>query len=344
MQITFLIGNGFDMQIGLVTDYNSFYKEYCKSKESDSEVIKTLKDNISGKAIHNSLNDGKAKEEPINWSDLEQALGKYTSHVKTTEDWKEIFFDINNNLKSYLKMQEGRTKLVRDTSKQKIVTDFSDPSKYLDINASNALKLFLKDFKDCVINIIDFNYTRTIETLIEYKNSKCNISHLFGLMTDYTYIHHIHGTLDDYQLIFGVDNDEQIANENFKKNGRIKKIIVKPEQNDLLDNQRNFSFEHIFDISNVFILFGLSMGATDEKWWKLLKERIQAGCYIIIFVHKQVNPSTYLLYEARENYRDWFMKRLGIDINDSYRQHILISFSDDMFKINDDLGEFVLPL
>ncbi len=43
MRVTFLIGNGFDKQIGLDTDYNSFYNEYCKDVDIDSELIVNLK-------------------------------------------------------------------------------------------------------------------------------------------------------------------------------------------------------------------------------------------------------------------------------------------------------------
>ena len=36
MRVTFLIGNGFDKQIGLDTDYNSFYNEYCTQSKQAS--------------------------------------------------------------------------------------------------------------------------------------------------------------------------------------------------------------------------------------------------------------------------------------------------------------------
>lgn len=43
MQITFLIGNGFDIGIGLKTRYEDFYKEYCIIRENDNDNIKNFK-------------------------------------------------------------------------------------------------------------------------------------------------------------------------------------------------------------------------------------------------------------------------------------------------------------
>ncbi len=61
MNILFLIGNGFDINIGLKSKYIDFYK-YYNSIKSDNEIITALKESLS-------INDE-------NWSDLETALGE----------------------------------------------------------------------------------------------------------------------------------------------------------------------------------------------------------------------------------------------------------------------------
>ena len=47
MNITFFIGNGFDIGLGLKTRYEDFYKEYCDAQDTDTKNItefkKTLK-------------------------------------------------------------------------------------------------------------------------------------------------------------------------------------------------------------------------------------------------------------------------------------------------------------
>lgn len=46
MQITFLIGNGFDIGLGLKTRYTEFYKEYIRLAPNDSENIIKFKQEL----------------------------------------------------------------------------------------------------------------------------------------------------------------------------------------------------------------------------------------------------------------------------------------------------------
>ena len=39
MKITFLVGNGFDLNLGLDTNYSDFLKEYKKNKDTQSTKI-----------------------------------------------------------------------------------------------------------------------------------------------------------------------------------------------------------------------------------------------------------------------------------------------------------------
>jgi len=43
MNIVFIIGNGFDLNLGLKTKYTDVYKDYCKTSTSDSELIRRFK-------------------------------------------------------------------------------------------------------------------------------------------------------------------------------------------------------------------------------------------------------------------------------------------------------------
>ena len=43
MNVTFLVGNGFDIGLGLKTRYSDFYEEYCKADKADSEAITKFK-------------------------------------------------------------------------------------------------------------------------------------------------------------------------------------------------------------------------------------------------------------------------------------------------------------
>lgn len=67
MNITFLIGNGFDRNLGLATTYSDFVKEYKKS------VGKT--DNLKNFRKH-------IEENEELWSAAELAIGVYTANFE----------------------------------------------------------------------------------------------------------------------------------------------------------------------------------------------------------------------------------------------------------------------
>src|SRR4030042_7161128 len=93
MNILFLIGNGFDLNLGLKTSYGDFYKYYIKVK-SQSSAINQLKNEISGDLKH--------------WSDLEIALGKYTENFKSVSEFDEVFDDLGDRLADDLEQEEKR--------------------------------------------------------------------------------------------------------------------------------------------------------------------------------------------------------------------------------------------
>ncbi|QZT37063.1 bacteriophage abortive infection AbiH family protein [Halosquirtibacter xylanolyticus] len=47
MNILYILGNGFDLQLGLKTSYNDFYNYYTKLKDNPSEEITKLRSSIS---------------------------------------------------------------------------------------------------------------------------------------------------------------------------------------------------------------------------------------------------------------------------------------------------------
>ena len=63
MNITFLVGNGFDMSLGIDTSYRGFYQWYCE-QPSNSDHIEKFKEHIK--------NDIEGDGE--NWADFEMGL------------------------------------------------------------------------------------------------------------------------------------------------------------------------------------------------------------------------------------------------------------------------------
>ena len=72
MNITFLIGNGFDLGIGLNTGYENFYDEYSKIQATDNTNILSFKTMLDNR---NMLEESKI----IDWSDFEKAFGQHSA-------------------------------------------------------------------------------------------------------------------------------------------------------------------------------------------------------------------------------------------------------------------------
>lgn len=92
MNILFLIGNGFDINLGLETSYNDFYNFYV-NQESKNDLIKKFKKTIK---LDKNL-----------WSDLELKFGEYTDELKNYEEFNECYNDISKNLSLYMEIQEN---------------------------------------------------------------------------------------------------------------------------------------------------------------------------------------------------------------------------------------------
>ena len=95
MNITFLIGNGFDRNLGLNTTYSDFTKHY-KNLETNNERIKQFRKDID--------------DDKELWFDAEIAMGKYTEKFGEGEAaaYSECHTDFCMELAKYLKNEEKR--------------------------------------------------------------------------------------------------------------------------------------------------------------------------------------------------------------------------------------------
>ena len=99
-RITFFIGNGFDINVGLDTRYSNFYKYYLSHYPEDM-LAKSIDKNYDL------------------WSDLESGLGEYTANV---DDGMEATFweseeKLENALADYLQSQTERIQISGEAEK-----------------------------------------------------------------------------------------------------------------------------------------------------------------------------------------------------------------------------------
>ena len=72
MNITFLLGNGFDIGLGLKTGYENFYDEYSEIQSTDNKNINSFKAMLKNR----NLDD---RKKIIDWADFEKAFGQHSS-------------------------------------------------------------------------------------------------------------------------------------------------------------------------------------------------------------------------------------------------------------------------
>lgn len=324
MRIVYLIGNGFDINLGLETKYNQFY-EYYKKIDSSSERILKLKENIN--------------DNFKNWSDLELALGEYTSNIDSLNEFDEVFEDILENLANYLQIEENKFEL-DNINIDKFLDFLCFPEKSLLTSDENEIKTYKNNWsnQNWFVNIITLNYTRILDKIVgdrtgNYKigtNNKSSI-YLNGL-------EHIHGYIDD-RMIMGVNDITQIKNSSLHSNRDVLEAIVKSQCNKA--HKHTIDDKCIAQISdaNLICIFGSSIGETDNFWWELIGDKLKNKvCRLIIFV-KCEDISLIKGYKKERKvreYKELFLSKINLTENEKsfIEKNIYVGINTNFFSIN----------
>lgn len=338
MNITYLIGNGFDVNIGLKSRYADFYDTYVKiHSDDDADVIKRFKAGINDYIKKESH---KEDLQTIDWRDLEVALGQFTELIDEKEA-EVLYLDINDRLKEYL-IDEFKYFDAEAFSRDNFYSHFTNPvTPHFNRMTANGIKNFcLSHSGDDIYNVINFNYTRTIEKLAGFHDKRLPIGLSFtGRQAYLDTVYHIHQTLEDEEILVGVNDVNQIANKKFHENRLLSNMYIKPNTNRLLGSGVNSDCETIIANTNLFVIYGTSVGITDQKWWRLVCERVMnSNARLIYFVHqieKIPHQNLYIEEMKREEISKLF-DHAGLDakqVLDSIIDKCYVSFSDNMFKM-----------
>jgi hypothetical protein len=261
----YLIGNGFDLDLGIDSSYSTYYRsKYFIDLCNKSPVASYIKDLIE-------------KDYKENWVDFEEAIKIYCINVLGNEsamdnerlikfqnlrEFEEHFKEIRNSIADFLSEQASRVDLsiIPDTKNsvliaKEIVDRFERTS-----NLSGGLISENNNVK-----IITFNYTDTLTKLIEIEaRKKWAVSDGFGEKFTNNFqkikdsIVHIHGSLEEDNIILGIEDVvDIIPKETF--------IVRKSIHVDYT----KFSLGLMSKANNVTI-FGHSLGTSDEMYFKKL--------------------------------------------------------------------------
>ena len=330
MNIVFLIGNGFDINLGMKTSYADFYDDYTKTYKTTSEPINRLMDSI---AQYKSTNL---------WADLEKGLGEYTENISSANELREVYFHLNEVLMRYLSNQQLDGKYLTPEAKAKLEGDLMHPHRDFRPRFRQEVVNYMASSSavNDIVNIITFNYTDTIEKILSVDGLKLPIDLGYKNPSSKRVLQsiiHIHGTLDDPELIMGVNDKSQIKNAQLAKDPSALSMLVKPEttlnRGDLLDDQ----CERIMMQADMYCLFGLSLGDTDKKWWDLLASRFNSSnAHIIYYAHTNTKIfHSQDMWDMERDYQNMLLEKFASKTanRDSLSSRIHILVNSNMFKL-----------
>ena len=307
INIMALFGNGVDIQLMKIlnsnwtTSYQDFYEYLCNKNFNGSNLLfKKLKEDkeIFEKSKQHNSSPPYEKE---NWSDFESGLIEIVEQnepKKVEEDLKEVQVEFANFLNSIITPKHlkeigdlATTKCLAKESVENFLGDLG-PEDYEKLSFPSKLK------HHCVYNweVMNFNYTSLLDNILfldkeqfdnhPYEKSerniefKCNPRKLNGRHTRHfggtelygnimLNIHHPHG----YQsipksMLFGFDNGKNSY-----------KAFSKPYW-----AQSDKKYKSYFGNTDLFIIYGLSLGKSDCWWWNnIINSLLHTKAELIIY-------------------------------------------------------------
>ncbi len=327
MKILYLIGNGFDLNLNLKTKFVHFLKYYCRLKKSDTTLVNNIEKDI------------------LLWSDLEISLGEFTYKINSSEDFINIYNNLQESLSVYLSNLDAKFDF-NNFNSEKFFKDLAFPNKNLLPSDIEKFKLFQNrwNYNEVIIDIITFNYTKSIEKITGYSNEKLDIS---KRMNDSNYasiflneIVHVHGTTDR-SFVLGVNDISQIKNKKFRKNIDIREILIKYEAIQSHKSQLFESCKQKVENADLICFFGLSFGKTDRNYWELVGEQLKRGCNIIIFGINEdktspLRPNSVKLEKEAIN-KFFLQTKLNKKDQEKYKSNVIGAVNTKMFDLIDKI-------
>lgn len=295
MKITVLLGNGFDVSLGIKSSYGDFYKWYY-NKPSDIKHIQDFRDAIKKDILSDIPDDEKT------WADFELGLGKYTENFtkETVDQFIDCLDDAQANIRQYLLEQEATFDIAHCTDASKVAfqkslwnfyEEISDLEKGPMRGSINAVPN-----EDREISFITFNYTDTLERILRVI-PEGSLSTWKHLSSEYGYklnrnVLHVHGTTEQFPVL-GVNDESQIENKELLNTPQFKEMLVKAENVRALGMLWHNQAEEQISNSRVVCILGMSLGATDAKWWRKLVQWLKAdgNRHIILYWYEKNPPN-----------------------------------------------------
>lgn len=334
MNITFLIGNGFDIKQGLHTSYREFYTWLQAQTDDPADASAWL-------AFKHAIDPNHEF-----WADLETALGKYLKTVANDDDAKEIIETLRENLRRYIAAQD---EIAKSTNTSEILNpaDLHCPVSFFPEGTRRRILSTTGDIEASYVDVrvILFNYTTTFERLLDWKGDTKKYLYTppgrsTNIPKELSAIEHIHGFCDDRgRLAVGVDNPSQIDNPDLAQSPKVCRRYVKDEFNACYELDHAAMCASWISRADIICIYGMSLGESDRRWWGHVANRLinRDSALLFYFVHRDLelrgnNGPDY--QDQVDEDRQYVLDRLGITGHPkapSVAPRIFISYSPAIF-------------
>jgi len=341
VNITFLIGNGFDRNLGLDTTYSQFVK-YYKNIPTSSENLKIFQNYIS--------------ENEELWSNAEIAMGKYTGELKAgaAAAFSECHTDFCEQLAQYLKKQESRINY--ETNFNSISSAFSNINSITQVFPTQERALLDEIIKkhrgeNTTFNFVCFNYTRTLdeclnivkensEVLGKHQNGSTVHNHKLGEVC------HVHGTVEK-EMVFGVNDDSQISKIDIfdcEDGDLYKNMLIKIQANASYLENTDTKAAQLIQNSQIIYIYGMSIGDTDKLWWDRICTWLSGSLERHLIIQKYDMPvkgvvsTNYQVFErkCKQNFTKHYTAEQTVKNNIEKRIHVT---NDNIFSAISGLAD-----
>ena len=325
--VTFIIGNGFDIGLGMKTKYSDIYDEYIKTP-SPTAVIKAFKDDLSRRTPYDK------------WSDFEMGMAEYAKTLSSEDELIECVRNFKGHMVRHLQTENQRmVDLIRDKAyiphlMQELNHSLGEFYEGFSPNVISQLLQLTGNFCQAD-NIITFNYTNILEELFALR---ANIQKIIPIVPL-----HIHGSLDR-DVVLGVDNIKQLRNSPYNISKKGERAFIKTLFNEQYDTTRVLTAKKMISESSVICTYGFSMGESDKTWVDLIVDWLQrdSSHHLVTF---QYDENTYRHYnfdelmDVEDTKKENLMGRLGITNNSVFDQiHIPVGYDIFNFKFVKTVG------
>lgn len=262
---TILIGNGLDISIGLRTSYGAFYKYVQKNNLHQ----------------HNNIYKAISKDEPEWWADFELGLGRFTHSIEQVnemerEAWSQRLNEELDEIKIDLKRYVSEENKIIDSKIEDM--QFTTTSLYAGLASGQVsnVRRFLPLNQQTSLRFVTLNYTNVLEKLFPTPGAVLGRDYMLSEP-----IHHVHGSIDR-MISLGVNDESQLSSYVDLKE---RDFLIKPRLIQKMNDARIETMNRYINSTNLIVMFGLSIGATDKYIWEYLIDWLFNSDKLLIIHH-----------------------------------------------------------